>query len=458
MSSPIVPYIANVIFSSRLLSLKRFMAERKRKRKNQPHLVTVYLCINDPYSYLLLQVLADFQKRFSIKYEFRTVLHRQKQMYPAPSLWDKNAHNDGVYLAALYGLDFPHTKNDNHASTNGRIDAQLTAQLLHWELQPGFLDNALSLFAAYWQGDSAKIKALANPQVSEHAECYDHHLRANEAKLKDSGHYLSAMLHYAGEWYWGLDRLQYLEGRLNDLNVNLNNKARMFNLAHENFCNQMSQNDISRAKERGLNQEPIEMYWSLRSPYSYLALIRLRQLAEHYQVELIVKPVLPMVMRRMQVPNNKKSYISQDAKREARAYNIDFGFISDPLGKGVENCYAMYNYAQSQGKGLEYLEVYARGVWSQGIRSDTDSGLQKIMGSVGLNWLEAKQYLQNDSWRVWAQHNLAELYGHDLWGVPSFKYLETRTFGQDRINLIETQVVKHFNGVDEQDQTVQTQS
>jgi len=220
----------------------------------------------------------------------------------------------------------------------------------------------------------------------------------------------------------------------------------------------MAPEGIARAQQQGLNKEPIEMYWSLRSPYSYLALLRMRQLARHYQVPLIVKPVLPMVMRRMQVPNNKKSYISQDTKREALQYNIGFGFISDPLGKGVENCYALYEYAKSKGRGLEYLEGYARAVWSQGIRSDTDKGVQSIVQGAGLNWSEAKRYLQDDSWRAWAQNNLAELYGHDLWGVPSFKYLETLAFGQDRINLIETQIVRHFKGVDRQSQAVNSQA
>jgi len=454
MSSPIVPYIANILFSPRLLALKRKLAERKRKRLGQPHVMTVYTSISDPYSYLLLKVLADFQKRFDVAFDFRTVLNRQAQMYPAPNLWDKNAFNDGRYLAALYELEFPLIKSD----PNPKQDAQLTAQLLHWELQPGFLVKALSLFTAYWQGDTASIHELCDPQVTDHNECYNHHLQANEKKLKDNGHYLAAMLHYGGEWYWGLDRLQYLERRLNDLAVNTDPKEVKFNLGHNQFCKQMAPEGIARAQRQGLNEEPIEMYWSLRSPYSYLALLRMRQLARHYQVPLIVKPVLPMVMRRMQVPNNKKSYISQDTKREALQYNIGFGFISDPLGKGVENCYALYEYAKSKGRGLEYLEGYARAVWSQGIRSDTDKGVQSIVQGAGLNWSDAKRYLQDDSWRAWAQNNLAELYGHDLWGVPSFKYLETLAFGQDRINLIETQIVRHFKGVDRQSQAVNSQA
>lgn len=33
------------------------------------------------------------------------------------------------------------------------------------------------------------------------------------------GHYSGAMLYYGGEWYWGIDRLHYLEARLETLGL-----------------------------------------------------------------------------------------------------------------------------------------------------------------------------------------------------------------------------------------------
>ncbi len=450
MSSAVVPFIAKMLFSTRLLEFKRSLHERKRKRSQQPHLVTVYLAINDAYSYLLIQVLADLQKRYSIEFDFRCVLNKQSQMYPAAKLWDKNAFNDGQYLSELYQLDFPDQNPKNES-----FSELITAQLLHWELQPGFLKNALPLFKAYWQGDEKSIEALIDPALVGHVECYQHHLLNNESMLKDNGHYLSAMLHYGGEWYWGLDRLQYLEKRFNDLHLSHDRRLSVkFNLAHTRFCQLMSPEKILQAGERGLNDSPIEMYWSIRSPYSYIALLRARQLADHYNVALVVKPVLPMVMRRMQVPKVKKLYISQDAKREAKQCGIEFGMIADPLGEGVERCYALFEYAKQQGKALEYLESYARGVWAEGIRSDTDAGLQKIVSRSGLDWHEAQSLLKDKSWQVWAQKNLAELYGNDLWGVPSFIYKDVKAFGQDRIDLIERSLVKGFVLPDLTEQTV----
>ena len=210
MSSPIAPYVVRLLTGPKLQEFRRSRAERQRVRKNKPHLVTVYLRINDPYSYVLLQVLEQFAKRYPVKYDFRTVLNLQQAMYPAPELWEKNAFSDGAYLASLYDLNFP---AERPQSTRER-DAQLTAQLLHWELQPGYLGNARSLFNAYWQGDSASVNALLDSNVSSHVECYQHHLHANEKLLQTNGHYLSGMLHYGDEWYWGLDRPKQFQGHI----------------------------------------------------------------------------------------------------------------------------------------------------------------------------------------------------------------------------------------------------
>lgn len=452
MSNALIPYIASAIFSTRLLKLKRTVVEQKRKLSKQPHIVTVYLALNDPYSYLLLQVLKDFQTRYSIQYEFRTVLNKQKEMFPAPKLWQKNAVNDAVYLAGLYSLDFP----EFAPKSSYERDAKLTAQLLHWELQPGYLDNALRLFKVYWQGDDSAIENLVTPAITNNVECYQQHLAANENLLKDSGHYLSAMMHYGNEWYWGLDRLQYLERRFNDLGIHsgnhsVSNSADIrikYDATHRYFCQRMSKENVIAQQDKhalnDLDKTPIEMFWSIRSPYSYIAIVRARQLAAYYKVPLIVKPVLPMVMRRMQVPKNKTNYIARDVSREARQYNIPFGRIADPLGKGVENCYALYEFAQSQGKGVEFLESYARGVWSEGIPSDTVSGLKKLVERIGLSWQEVQPLLNNDDWRVWAQSNLAELYGNHLWGVPSLIYGDVKVFGQDRIDCIEQAIASNF--------------
>ena len=437
----IAPHLTRLITSQWLKNFKRNIKEGQRRRAGQPHKVTVYLRLNDPYSYVLLQVLDQFAARYPVEFEFRTILNLQPEMYPAPELWEKNAFHDGAYLANLYGLNFPDTRPRRDLER----DAGLTTQLLHWELQPGYAEHALPLFEAYWQDDQAKLNNLVDAGITEHAECYQHHLAANEAHLKSNGHYLSAMLHYGGEWYWGLDRLAHLERRLNDLGLATDATAEIqFDRGYRDFCRPSPTAPSSDTDA----DTPITLYWSFRSPYSYIGLVRAKQLATHYQLPLEVKPVLPMVMRRMQVPRTKGFYILQDAKREATQYGIEFGKIADPVGAGVERCYALYEFAVSAGKGLEFLESCARGAWAEGINAASDAGLQVLVERAGLDWQQARVLLADDTWRIWAQRNLADMYTEDLWGVPSLSYRDIKVYGQDRIECIE-QAIRHARKVEE---------
>ena len=437
----IAPHLTRLITSQWLKNFKRSIKEGQRRRAGQPHKVTVYLRLNDPYSYVLLQVLDQFAARYPVEFEFRTILNLQPEMYPAPELWEKNAFHDGAYLANLYGLNFPDTRPRRDLER----DAGLTTQLLHWELQPGYAEHALPLFEAYWQDDQAKLNNLVDAGITEHAECYQHHLAANEAHLKSNGHYLSAMLHYGGEWYWGLDRLAHLERRLNDLGLATDATAEIqFDRGYRDFCRPSPTAPSSDTDA----DTPITLYWSFRSPYSYIGLVRAKQLATHYQLPLEVKPVLPMVMRRMQVPRTKGFYILQDAKREATQYGIEFGKIADPVGAGVERCYALYEFAVSAGKGLEFLESCARGAWAEGINAASDAGLQVLVERAGLDWQQARVLLADDTWRIWAQRNLADMYTEDLWGVPSLSYRDIKVYGQDRIECIE-QAIRHARKVEE---------
>ena len=433
----LTPYVLNLVSSERLQNWQRALAEFRRKKAKKPHTVTVFLRINDPYSYILLQVLERLSERYSIEFDFRTILHLQEDMYPAPELWEKNAFADSAYLAGIYKLDFPDTRPVSSAQQN----LSATAQLLHAELQGDYLPQALAIFNAYWHDQTKLLDSLIDERIARNAECYLHHLLANETLLKSKGHYLSAMLHYGekpgGEWYWGLSRLEFLEQRLASINAIKN---------HDIAPISIHPPTQSKAPKRANTaNKPIIIYWSARSPYSYLGLVRARGLSEHYGLDLIVKPVLPMVLRRMQVPQTKGMYIFKDTKREALKHSIDFGFSADPLGAGVERCYALFEHAVSLNKGNVYLEAFARSVWAEGIDAATDAGMEKIVAAAGLDWSLAKPLLADDSWRNWAQENLLDMYDHGLWGVPSFRYGQLAIFGQDRLDRLEHAIVDELS-------------
>lgn len=444
MSNLIMPYVAKIIASDSVKNTKRFIAKTQRKLKRQPATLDIFLRLDDPYSYLLIQVIEPFLARFNVKANFYTVLERQAEMFPAIKMWHEYANHDAALLAQLYKLPFTHS-HSLHKDRN--LLEQATAQLLDAESKPDFIKHALTIFKKVWEtpqtvnASSFKQNTNLNQNLTK---ALNKKLQQNQELLKSKGHYLGAMIHFEQEWYWGLDRLDHLESRLiNDgLAVNPNEKV-TFNLTYKNICNQTADINSTGTSSTAINKTiPLTLYWSARSPYSYIGLEQAIKLTKHYNIPLIIKPILPMMMRGLNVPQMKKMYIFLDTKREAQKLGLNYGCVADPLGKAVERCYSLLAYARKENKLQDFLLSFARGVNSQGISAATDKGMKLIVERCGLNWPTAQLALNTTHWKTEADTNLTEMYQHGCWGVPSFVYNNKACWGQDRIRIIEQMILK----------------
>ena len=123
----------------------------------------VFLQTDDPYSQLLAQALPLLQSRYAVSVLQHIVSEPEASAVPEREKLKAYSELDAQRLAQQYGLRWPFA-----------IDAQATTQ-----------DSLLEA----------------------------HRLR------KKWGHYLSGMIYYEGEWYWGIDRLHHLESRLTDLGL-----------------------------------------------------------------------------------------------------------------------------------------------------------------------------------------------------------------------------------------------
>jgi 2-hydroxychromene-2-carboxylate isomerase len=442
----IQPYAAKIISSAALLNVKRYLFEAKRRLLGKPHEIDIYVRINDPYSYLLVQVLADFEQRFKVSIQFKTILQLQDDMYPETEMWHDNGFIDAAHLAQLYALKFPSEapQEDSNRVQQGthcllRLETLILAESCDWQ-------QVSTIFDQYWFQ-----KTLSSSDISLTESALADQLINNERALAAQGHYMSAVLNYAGEWYWGLDRLDHLEKRLHALNVHREPKAEevLFNKTYIDFCRQpaIARRQVGRQGDHQTDRQidnKLVVFFSIRSPYSHLGLQQAVKLAQHYKLTLEIKPILPMIMRGLSVPKTKKMYIFHDTKREADKLGIDYGFVADPLGQGVENCYLLFNYAQSLGREQQFLLNYAQAVNAQGIRSETEAGLKVIVQRSGLDWDCAKSILQNPAadqeWRLWAENNRLEMLALGSWGVPTFQYGNLVLWGQDRIGIIEREI------------------
>lgn len=80
----------------------------------------------------------------------------------------------------------------------------------------------------------------------------------------------------------------------------------------------------------------LEIYWSFRSPYSYLATDRLCAIREHYEVDVAFRPVRPLAMREPDFFERGRKqfvpYLMQDFPREAERLGLAFGLPNpDPI-------------------------------------------------------------------------------------------------------------------------------
>ncbi len=181
---------------------------------------------------------------------------------------------------------------------------------------------------------------------------------------------------------------------------------------------------------------PIDLFYSFRSPYSHLCVRRVSAVADAFGLELVLRPVLPLMMRGVNVPRSKLRYILRDAAREAETLGVPFGNAMDPLGVGVERCHAVFAYAQSEHRAREFLQNASELIWSEGVDAATDEGMRKITARTGLFWPEAKQAMESDDWRETAEENRQLMLSLGSWGVPTMSLGDYAVWGQDRIWLL----------------------
>ncbi len=269
------------------------------------------------------------------------------------------------------------------------------------------------LLADWSRRDARALRAAFNISMSDNPVTPGGETDRNERWRKKHGHYGSGMIWFEGEWYWGMDRLHHLERRLG---------------ASED---EMMYPPI--AEPDGQTGGSFEMYFSLRSPYSYIAMMRAPELTKRWGAELVLKPILPMVMRSLPVPREKQFYIVRDVKREAERFGLPFGKIEDPVGAGVERGLAILHRAIPDGAGVAFAQSFYTGIWAEGLDAASDKDLHTMVERAGLDWAFAQNAMADESWRETVEANRAEMFALGLWGVPTFRVDDKSTFGQDRL-------------------------
>jgi len=389
----------------------------------------LYYRADDPYSHLLVQAALRLTKTYPLDIEVIPVGPPDAAANPAPGMLLHHALRDAALLAESYGLSFP---RDAKPPPEDRV-RRAHAVLLERRPNAEQLALATELGEAVWRDSGPQLAAVVERYGSVSGEAVRPALEANYAALERAGHYQPGMLHYGGEWYWGIDRLHYLEERLRREGLD----------GRLDLSPGPSPHLASMIRASGPGRAQLEAFVSFRSPYSYLSIPQLIDLRDRRGVGVVVRPVLPMVMRGLPVSRAKKLYIIHDAKREADRLGIPFGRACDPLGRGIGYCMAVFfHLAVPKGLQLELTRSVMQGIWSEARDVAHLPDVVFLAGRVGIDESEVRAAIDDQSWKEKAAANREALTDLDLWGVPSFRIGSYSTWGQDRLPLVEAEIAR----------------
>ncbi len=411
----------------------RGRAERERVKQGKAHCVEYFHQVDDAYSHLAAQALQTLLNRYDIELHYHLVSGPVGNNLPEPELLPRLSLTDAALVSSHYGLEFP-----QDAILPGCNLVEQANSILANISREDFPAVAIAVGEAIFSGAKAEVAlhALKNTYGAAAQQQTNQAVSSGNGRLAELKHYSGAMFYYAGEWYWGVDRLYHLEQRLQSLGaVRGTDESLLF-----------PRPDIEAGPLKDDGSLTLEIYASLRSPYTALIFDRAVQLARDAGVTLALRPVLPMVMRGVSLSRQKGLYIFADATREARALGVDFGKFSDPIGSPVRRCYSLFAWAKTQGLQVELASSFLKAAFAQGINTNSDTGQKAVVEQAGLSWSQAQQHIDNEGWQGELEKNRRTMYSFDCWGVPSFRLLDEggkpllAVWGQDRLWLVSRKI------------------
>jgi len=206
-----------------------------------------------------------------------------------------------------------------------------------------------------------------------------------------------------------------------------------------------------------------DWFVSFRSPYTYLSEARVLALTQTYDLDLALRPVLPIAIREpgfFEKVNPKwPPYVMHDAKRMAEQLSIDFRWPQpDPVVMNnqtreisPEQPYIRpISYlgveAARRGRGVPFFHEAMGIIWNGSV-SDWHEGdhLASAADRSGLDLVQMQAAIAGNEADYEAElaNNLSALDTAGHWGVPTLVFEGEPFFGQDRIAAFEWRLAQN---------------
>jgi 2-hydroxychromene-2-carboxylate isomerase len=199
--------------------------------------------------------------------------------------------------------------------------------------------------------------------------------------------------------------------------------------------------------------QAIDVYWSFRSPYSYLATPGMRALQEDYDVTVNLRVVLPIAVRSSDFfrPANIRwaRYIQLDWERRAEFLGMGHAWPKpDPIvqdlttfeiAKEQPHIFRLSKLgveAHRKGRGIEFAYEVAHLIFGGTRDWDKGTNLANAVARAGLDLTEMDAVIQQGDHLTEIEQNQDALDESGHWGVPTFVFQDEPFFGQDRLDLL----------------------
>ena len=205
----------------------------------------------------------------------------------------------------------------------------------------------------------------------------------------------------------------------------------------------------------------VDLYFSFRSPYSYLILPRMVELRDKHGVDVNFKQVYPLAIREPEFFKGKNLFTyflvrRIDYIRQAKKNNMVFVKPNpDPINQNLLTgkisdlqpyIFKLAHYCQAiqKDKQLDFAVVVSNKIWSGLKNWNTDESIADATSKVGLNFEDIeKRRIDNEQVLIdEIKLNQKEQLEAGHHGVPLSVYKDKFFFGQDRFDDLVNELKK----------------
>lgn len=188
----------------------------------------------------------------------------------------------------------------------------------------------------------------------------------------------------------------------------------------------------------------IELFYDFRSPYSYMAYIRLRAM----DVDIALRPVrILKVMERVgNVPTTitcaaKGRYASVDLARWAQRYGVLFN-PSDMRAIDGEACSRAVLAAHSPADAATITLALYRAIWSEGKTLASTGDILSAIAAAGIDAGQIADRIDTSDIIAKLDANTAEAVERGVFGSPTIFVADAMFFGNDRLDFVREELAR----------------